>query len=602
MLQAGEPIEVPTMKHIFDMFGKSVTQMLQMSLSQQTAIDELRAQLRSCQTQITNITNTIDEFEERTLIKLQEMRPTIYTRDGLPIDDALELVENKVATVVEKTAGYGDSISRLEDEMKEKVDNEHFESEIKLASDANAAFQETALTIQSLQKELQRQRGEMDNMLERCGQMVKLQIEQYKIKRDLDKPQSVEYVTEDRLKDVVNKLKMAIASGANVDNLDLFDENDLEGTLARLKKANTDLDDEYLRKKEKLGSQLNRVMELLGDGDEAEDTVEWEPEFDVTLDGQEHEYRNMGINVGDVEKVEVGDVFKRRPETTGRRRNLGSVCGSGGNRQKLLEEARRQKSQASKGLGGGEKTGKVDEHKLTAKVSNAIMGKVEEMIADLLSSTGGSGVKLDKNDARALVQQLSVLQNVKTDISKLKSLIQVKMDKAEAEQEFAIRVTKEELFSLLLSIFPQNAALQKALASYSNGRPLPPLRRPEGTRSRGGGEEEHYVVHRRQVQTAAPATLVPARNSRLLALNQRFLKGNDGKYYIRDVGGDIGIATASPVAGPPGSKVNVIADQAFDFQPFLPVSAIKGARYDENDERIQVPMEHRTKTPRGETD
>lgn len=595
------------MKHVFDMFGKSVTQMLQVSLNQQTAIDELRAQLRSCQTQINNITSTIDEFEDRTLIKLQEMRPTIYTRDGVPFDDAIELIENKVNTVTEKTSTYGDSISRLQDEMKEKVDNERFENEFKMAADANAAFQEAANSIQSLQRELQKQRGEMDNMLERCGQMVKLQIEQYKIKRDLDKPQDSEYVTEDRLREVVNKLKMALAAGANMDNLDLFDENDLEGTLERLKKANMDLDADYLKKKEKLGSQLNRVMDLLGgdDGEEVEDTVEWEQEFDVTLDGQEREYRNIAVNVGEVEKVEIGDVFRRVPETTGRRRNLGSVCRrgkAGSKRQQLLEEARRQKEKAMKGLSGGEKTGKVDEKKLTAKVSNVIMGKVEELVADLLSATGGSGVKLDKNDARALVQQLSVLQTVKTDINKLKSLILLKIDKVEAEHEFSLRVTREELFSLLLSIFPQNAALQKALANYNSGKPLPPLRKPDRVKSRGAGDEETYVVHRRQVQTAAPATLVPARNSRLLALNQRFLKGNDGKYYYRDVGGDISISAASPVAGAPNARANVVAEQAFDFQPFLPVSAIKGARYDENDERIQVPMEHRAKTPRDEND
>ena len=89
MLQTSDNIESSTMTYVFDMFGKSVTQMLQASIHQQTAIDELRQQIRSCQTQITNICGTLEDFEDRIGVKMQEVRPALYTRDGIPLDDAL---------------------------------------------------------------------------------------------------------------------------------------------------------------------------------------------------------------------------------------------------------------------------------------------------------------------------------------------------------------------------------------------------------------------------------------------------------------------------------------------------------------------------------
>jgi len=115
-MKAGEKIESATMLYIFEMFGKSVTQMLQQSVSQQVEIDELRGQIRSLQGQVTHITTSIDEIEDRVFIKMQAARPVIYTRDGVPLDDALDMIQSRLQTIGEKSQAHDELLTRMDDE------------------------------------------------------------------------------------------------------------------------------------------------------------------------------------------------------------------------------------------------------------------------------------------------------------------------------------------------------------------------------------------------------------------------------------------------------------------------------------------------------
>jgi hypothetical protein len=215
------------------------------------------------------------------------------------------------------------------------------------------------------------------------------------------------------------------------------------------------------------------------------------------------------------------------------------------------------------------------------------MERVEGLIADLIASLGGG--RLDSGDVRALVQQLSALQTIKSDIEKMKLILAVKADRADMERELAIRVTREELFNMLITVFPGNAALHKALAAYT-GR-LPPLKAGEGqstpSSTRGEPDEVRHTPKKRRVQTVTgpPQPMVPARNSRFLALNQKYLKGADGRYYLRDLGGEASLsASGSKGLGP---------EQAFDFQPFLPMPYGP----EEPGDRITVSPQHRQRAP-----
>lgn len=655
MLQTSDNIEASTMTYVFDMFGKSVTQMLQASINQQTAIDELRQQIRSCQTQITNICGTLDEFEENLLIKMQEMRPTIYTRDGVPIDDSLEALQTKIQKLTEKSQSNEESIQRVTSELTDKLDADQFDKISEKASEASEGFTNISLTIQNIQKDLQKQRSETDAMMERTTQLVQLQLKKFGAQASLDstintnfepKKEEEKYVTMETFKRVVLKLQQQqVGMGSQRDDdYDIFDENDLEGTLKKIQKRQSQLDADYLKKKSKLDANLNKVISLLGgpeaneeskeDGNDYDDKDEYGTETGTEFDiSSEFEREVLSDEIGDVELRDIGieannEVNEADQEpiigetrTTIRKtdvtlRSLGLTCARDNadddsqeededdqnkkkkSKKQLMEEAKKQKEIASKGVDGVEVH--IDETKLTASIVSQVMTKIEPALVELLGNNGGSGVKLEKSDAKQIVTQLGTLNKLTDDISKLKMLISIKYDKVDAENELAIRITRDEFFSMLITLFPTNATLQKAYANYK--KKLPPLKSVTTDKNsrEPGSEERHssFSIHARQVKTAAPPTLIPARNSRLLALNQKFLKGQDGRYYLRDIGTAESSASQNPnLVGAPTRMASVVPEQAFDFQPFVPNSAMK-----EQVERISVPSQHRARTPPDQND
>jgi hypothetical protein len=75
------------MADIFEMFSKSV--------AQQSTVDEVRQQCRFCQAQFVDLNSMLSDFDGRLPIKLQSVRPTVDTRDEVPLDDALDGLQKR---------------------------------------------------------------------------------------------------------------------------------------------------------------------------------------------------------------------------------------------------------------------------------------------------------------------------------------------------------------------------------------------------------------------------------------------------------------------------------------------------------------------------
>jgi hypothetical protein len=263
MKTSGEKIESSTMLYIFEMFGKSVTQILQQSVSQQAEIDELRGQIRSFQVHITNTSQALEEIEDRVLARLAEARPTVYTRDGIPLNDTLDLIQKGMARLSEQSLAHDQALLRVRDELKDKPDAGDFAESNQKSSEAAEGFVEISNTVQMIQKELVKQRNESDAVVDRCVQIVKLQIEQYNTRRGADNDLDGEdYITR---KELELLLQSRALTGATVE----IDDGDLEGSLARLIRTSSDLDAAYERKRHDLAQKLEQVRSMLGDGIDA---------------------------------------------------------------------------------------------------------------------------------------------------------------------------------------------------------------------------------------------------------------------------------------------------------------------------------------------
>ncbi|EAY14726.1 hypothetical protein TVAG_038320 [Trichomonas vaginalis G3] len=682
MLPTGEDaenMEQSTMTYVFNLFGKGVTQMLQTSVQQQTYIDELRSQVRSLQTQVSNLTASIDEIENRIFVRLQSMQPTIYTREGIPFDDALDAINAKLQSQSEKLITSAETLSKFDSEIQNKVDREDFAASTQENARLTEAFQELSNGMESLQKELQRQRQENQDNNERNIQSIKLQIQQNALHKTLnDGPDDSEdkYVTRDELKDILAKIKvMGPSGGSGEDDTSAIVEYALSGEGATeekvknafemLQKKQQDLDSNYKAQKGRIAEEYNRLMKIAevnqGEEEDGDYDYDWEDDEGWASDGGEYsddaeqfELRSVAVDfnegitfeetetrsyesceglrsVGlqaDVDKFleqqsrktadesaegEAEDEFEdivtevekevlsNRMAKSARSKEQKSTHSSSRrdksqeNLQEEGEESSKKKSQRKKVKkpknGNGMKqlidqmkdkqqavavtkgpAARVDEGKITQKILDTVMPRVENLLIDAFSGGKGGGIKLERNEAKQLIQQLTALENIKTELKQQRVKLTMKADKGKVEEDMRIRVTRDEFFGFLNQIFPENARVQELCHTKPSATGvLPPLKK-----QRDAVDAVPQVppdAKPKPKQAKGPLTLVMNRNSKMLKANQGLLKGVDGHYYMRDTSQD-GSQPPEKSKSAMSSQENSLA-QSYDFQRYMPVGGSK---------------------------
>lgn len=674
MLPTGEDaenMEQSTMTYVFNLFGKGVTQMLQTSVQQQTYIDELRSQVRSLQTQVSNLTASIDEIENRIFVRLQSMQPTIYTREGIPFDDALDAITAKLQSQSEKLINNAETLSKFDNDIQNKVDREDFVASTQENARLTEAFQELSNGMQSLEKELQRQRQEIQDNNERNMQSIKLQIQQNALHKTLqDGPDDSEdkYVTRDELRDALAKIKVMGGTGvaASEDDTSAIVEYALSGEGATEEKVKTafemlqkkqqDLDSNYKAQKNKIADEYNRLMKIaeVNQGEEDMDDYDYDFEDDEGWasageededDAEQFELRsvaidfNEGVTFEETETRSYGpcdglrsvglqaDVDKfieaqnRKASTDSQegeaedefedivtevekevmdnriaksaRSSKASRHSSSRKKEKGLgnenEEKKTKKKSRKKGSGMKElldqmkdknpavavtkgPPARVDEGKITQKVLDAVMPRVENLLIDAFSGGKGGGIKLERNEAKQLIQQLTALENIKSELKTQRVKLSMKADKGRVEEDMRIRLTRDEFFGYLNQLFPENARVKELCHTKpsANGV-LPPLKQAK----RDPVDAVPQVppdAKPKPKQAKGPLTLVMNRNSKMLIANQKLLKGADGHYYMRD--------TTQDGSQPPEKAKSAMADsnalsQSYDFQRYMPVGGSK---------------------------
>ena len=78
------------------------------------------------------------------------MRPSVDTRDGIPIDDALEMIDHNIQAYSEKSQGHGVLLERIDTEIIQKVDTDQIDLTLKETSYAPVNFQGIFLTVPNL--------------------------------------------------------------------------------------------------------------------------------------------------------------------------------------------------------------------------------------------------------------------------------------------------------------------------------------------------------------------------------------------------------------------------------------------------------------------
>lgn len=746
-----EIMEQSTLNQVFSLFGKGVTQMLQQSVNQQTVIDELRAQNRSLQTQVANLTAAIDEVEDRIFVRLQNMQPTLYTREGIPIDDALDNISSKVQSLNEKIVSNAEAITKVDAELTAKVDRDEFEKANNEAQKAGDSFGDLSNTIQTIQKDIQQIKQSAQDSNDRMVQTIKFQIKSQMLNQQMNTEEQdlTDYVTKDELREKLNKLKLEIVNSVGsgdpndvsaivdfaVSGKGLTEEKVKEAyNLLQQRKANVDRN--YNKQKKTINQEMSRLMRLAKNvvktnGEEFDDMMVEEEEEDKEKSEnnknsqQKIEYRTVGIDTAkDIFEEEKTE--SREPNPRKKRRNTGITAKPPKKRGKNKKEGKdnidddnedeedydddesaekKSRQKDEKGLDNlidkmqeeqdldiqqqqQQITAHVDEGKLIQKVLEAVMPRVESLF-ESLSTSNGNGIKLEKNEAKQLVSQLSLLDSLQNEMKTIRMKINMKFDRSVAETELQARITKDEFFSYLAQLFPDNDTLRR-MAPHPKSK-LPPLNNTRSSSSmansntyssthtnsnksstttkninnnniannnnntnlntntnissntssstnnnvqlntnvssnsysntnanagansslsntynasssnnnntptsnnlnntnnsngininsssvnyanKNGLAESQKVIYSKNSKSNNKGKMVmkPTRNSNMVALNQKFLKGADGHYYLRDTGADPNEISASLFGTDKADDADINA--AFDFQPFRKV-------------------------------
>lgn len=647
MLPTGDEadnMEQSTLNYVFTLFGKGVTQMLQSTVNQQTLIDELRSQNRSLQTQVANLTAALDEVEDRIFVRLQNMQPTVYTREGIPIDDALDTLTSKYQTANEKLNNYQENFGKIDAELSAKVDRDEFLTATSDAQKASESFADLSNAFQALQKDLQKQRQENEDSFDRMQQTIKLQVESHQLRAQINNEEQdlSNYVTKEELNEIISKIKITGAVGApspeenDVDHSAVVEfalsgegptEEKVQNAYEMLQQKKAALDSNYAQQSAQIAQEMQRLVKI---AENTTDNPYEDSDYDEEEDLEEEdvidtrEYRSIGVDM-ETDDVEEGDIEERKREFPGKRRNIGLTVklitdsaneterdddddddeivaeeveeevktskktkrGKKKGMKNMIEEMKKQHQALQQG-NGNQVVARVDEGKVTQKVLEAVMPRVENLLVDAFSGGigGKSGLKLERHEAKQLIDQLSLLDSMKTDLKNLRVKIAMKVDRARFESEIKTRITRDEFFNYMYQLFPDNKTIE-LLAQQVSSNKLPPLK-PSGRLSHLSTDQSQTIIKKNGPVLKNP-NLQVVRNSKMLSLNNRYLRGNDGKYYLRDLGNQ---GSAPNNASIFGSENATEADVngAFDFQPYQAVE-------DNQHEEVQMMMPLREQTP-----
>jgi hypothetical protein len=274
-------------------------------------------------------------------------------------------------------------------------------------------------------------------------------------------------------------------------------------------------------------------------------------DIDVVPDATVRQYRDVQTDCNG--NVECGAIVERPGQASAKRRNVGLVCAI------LPKVGKKRRVSTSKGGGGkghgdsklpaGGGGGGASDARLRTQITKDVIARVDPLSAG--AGSGGGG-RMDRAGASGTVRQMGVVTEMKAELSKLRALMTLKWDREEAEKALNLRMTREELFQIL----------------QQQGRAVPVITSPDISGDlgrRGRGHTSHGGRKPIGGRVSAGPGFVPARDSRFTSYNRRYLSGNDGHIYLRDLGPLTSEKTPTKGDG-------VAPEAAFDFQPYVRVS------------------------------
>lgn len=567
-----------TMKHLgenFDSYNFGIHQLLNFQFMLYDALNDLAAKFTSLKTEVSFLGNQLLNVDDAVSTYMKDHPIELYTRDGVPIDDALSALQEKIKSLNEHMTSINEKNEKFDliiNDVASKESVADVKSELEKTTETS---NETALAVQMIQKEINRQKDGEGTKWEVIRDMFRQQVEQYgaSIEQKIDQSDLADYVKHTELIELTSLFR-SVPDDCKTKIPDIIPQ------VMRL--TGLSMDEKIQRAYDLLHVERKRVNAENHQLNDAFQSLRQTAVAHQQYDEQEHqtdfiecEVRDIGL---DPNNIEISDTRYQQVKRYSKR---SSISSSFDGPDKVFCEREETKSDSigdiiddidnerninydqNDGNNNERISSNTDIKGITARCIAHCQEIIETQLGILMRSLG---VKIDKNEITTLVNELKIVETLQKQIEGLNVKMTLKVDQSMFYEELKKYMLKEEFFEKCGDLNNLNPNSSSSLAG--NGTSILPKVSSRSVQKKSKNDQRNR-----------PVPLVPARNPYMIGVNDKFLKGKDNKLYLRETST---IADKSykepPITG--GSKsyferskmaVEMEGiDAVVDFQPFVP--------------------------------
>lgn len=537
----------------WDSFNAGMKQMLNFQFMLLDALNDLAGKYTALKTDVNSLSNQLLNIDAAVEAYFDRHPVQLTTRDGVPIDDALAMIHDKLASITGKTGDNQEIQRRLNVLSEDCVTKDAFMTARRELATTTETATAVAKTVEILSRELKQLKHGNDGRIDMLKGIIKEEVENSSSLTVVQVEEELtSYVKKEDLADALNFLKeVPVNQRSLIPDIIPSIFSDPDKTMEeKLREAYAKLIAERHRVN-KEGEELDeqfRHLKTICDGESfGGDT---KPMF------EKKDIRDIGTESG---VSDPGDVKTAEIQVQGKRSTVGTLFDGPTNclveRVKPMDELLLSVSFQQ---GSSEPGPTVNEREIATRVLAHCQGIIERQMELVL---GALGIKIERNDIITLIEQLKIVEELQRDIETVHNKMAIKVDRSLLLDELKRYLTREEFF----------CKCKEAGLNITDG-PQVTQTLPKVTRARSASA-------RRKQKDKKVVSLVPARSPAMLGVNDKFLRGRDNKLYLRELP-----AKSYYERSKMAMEIDGV-EAVMDFQPFVPSDEAAGSP---QRERIRV--------------
>lgn len=547
----------------YDTFHIGMKQLLNFQFLLYDSVNDLAMKMSNIRSEMTQLSLQILNIDDSVSNYLRNNKITLYTRDGVPMDDAFANINDRVDKLVSIFSKNEEKIQAMEERFDAVPSTDEFQKQRQDTVEVKQMSTETTYALEKLRTEQKNQAESLNDRWTTMQNMFKTQIESFQITLDqkISEADLEPYMRHDQIAELMTFIsKLPRSKSAKIpeiiphifqDTTTTFEEKVSKAfEVLCIEKSRLDLEDTQLVQELKQLKQLAVTNTGYANdaayGDFVVRDISTDSGYSETFETY-HQTLHRGV---------VHSSIAVQFDPPGK---IDAV------RELPIPEVIESVLSSRTGRFGGGGTSDEDEDSLYHRTLAACEDFIEKNIMSIVESLN---MNLSKDDVSTLVKQLRILQNLQQEVESVKIKMQLKADQSIVMSALEQYMKREEFYEMMEANY--------GMTSRNRTIKLQPK-----IKSRGQAQTQLASARKPKPQLASPAHLVLAKNSKMLGINEKYLVGDDGKTYLKETSRIADKKYNEPAITGGRSKSSYFEkskknleldgiDAVIDFQPFVP--------------------------------